>query len=86
MTPPQLTSLEESIRDELSAILGKKIDLETDAELKEEGVDSIATIKLIINLEIRFGIQIDDDDMLIHNFSTIQAISSLLSEKYDVAS
>lgn len=84
MTLPLISSLEASITDELSGILGRKVNLDKHSDLKAEGLDSIVTIKLIINLEVRFDIQIDDNDLLIENFSTLNKISSLLSEKYGV--
>ncbi|MHA7581393.1 acyl carrier protein [Paenibacillus sp. OK003] len=84
MTFPQITSIEESITDELSELLGRKVNLEKHTDLRDEGLDSIVTIKLIINLEVKFDIQIEDDDLLIENFSTLNKISNLLSQKYGV--
>lgn len=39
-------------------------------------------IALIVSIEVEFDIQIDDDDLLIDNFSSIKKIAILLSGKY----
>lgn len=84
MTIPQLPSLEQTITKRLSEVLNREINPDYDTDLTNEGMDSIVTIKLIVNLEVEFDIQIDDQDLLVENFSTINKISGLLSEKYAI--
>ncbi|WP_164779491.1 acyl carrier protein [Paenibacillus kobensis] len=80
----QASSLEQLIAQELRDLLGDKANLDPDTDLRSEGLDSIVTIKLIVNLEVNFDIQIDDQDLLVDTFSTIRKISALLSHKYGV--
>ncbi|WP_336783260.1 acyl carrier protein [Paenibacillus illinoisensis] len=81
---PQVSTLEELITNKLSEVLNRATDLDFETELRNVGLDSIKTIEFIVNLEVEFDIQIDDQDLLVENFSTINKITKLLSEKYGV--
>lgn len=80
----QYSLLEQTIVEKLSEVLNKTVEVSHEADLREEGLDSIKTIALIVNLEVAFNVQIDDEDLLVENFSSIRKIASLLSEKYGV--
>ncbi|MNG08024.1 acyl carrier protein [compost metagenome] len=80
----QTYALEQLILKEVRDLLGDKANLEADTDLRTEGLDSMVMIKLIVNLEVNFDIQIDDQDLLVENFSTIGKIVALLSHKYGV--
>lgn len=56
--------------------------LEDKADLREHGLDSISSIELIVMLENEFNISVDDDDLLIDNFNTIEKLMILL-DKYN---
>lgn len=84
MTVSQSSSLKQLIAEKLSEILEREVYLDYETDLRTEGLDSLNTIKLIVNLEVEFEIQIDDQDLLVENFSTINKIFILLSEKYGI--
>ncbi|SDM33397.1 Phosphopantetheine attachment site [Paenibacillus sp. OK060] len=78
----QVSSLEQIILSKVLEVLHREGGIELHTELRNEGLDSIKTIELIVNLEIEFDIQIDDQDLLIENFSSIYKISELLTNTY----
>lgn len=80
----QTSSLEELITRQIKEILDREVQSDPDAELKNEGMDSISMIKLIANLEAELDFQIDDEDLLVENFSTIRKIADLLSGRYGI--
>lgn len=80
----RVASLEHIITKKLSEVFNRSVEVGTETHLRDEGLDSLKTIELIVNLEIEFDIQIDDEDLLVDNFSSISKIASLLSEKYGV--
>lgn len=84
MSNSQVTSLEQSIAEKLSEVLNRDVKISNDTDLRNEGLDSLKTIELIVGLEVVFEIEIDDQDLLVENFSTINRIASLLAEKYGI--
>lgn len=81
---PQLSTLEQVITKKISEVLNRAADIDFETDLRNGGLDSIKTIEFIVNLEVEFDIQIDDQDLLVENFSTINKVTKLLSEKYGV--
>lgn len=55
---------------------------EVDTDFRELGMDSFKTISLIAALEKRLGIIINDDDLIISNFSSCNSIIALLESNY----
>lgn len=51
------------------------------SNLVEYGLDSLKAIEFVVNLEIEFGIEFDDNDLLLDNLDTIEKIISIV-EKY----
>ncbi|WP_165861402.1 acyl carrier protein [Paenibacillus paeoniae] len=84
MTVPQVSALEQVVAKKLSEVLNRATDLNFEIDLRNEGLDSIKTIEFIVNLEVEFDIEIDDQDLLVENFSTINKVTKLLSENYGV--
>ncbi|WP_281884480.1 acyl carrier protein [Paenibacillus sp. YYML68] len=84
MTIPQVSMLEQVVTKKLSEVLNRELHLDQGADLRSEGLDSIKMIEFIVNLEVEFDIQIDDQDLLVENFSTVHKITTLLSQKYGV--
>lgn len=78
-------SLEQTVTNKVSEVLRRTIQLHYDADLRNEGLDSLRTIQLIVSLEAEFGIEIDDGDLLVENFSTINKIITCMTEKYDAS-
>ncbi len=69
----------------LSETISVKVDAfsdikETD-DLRDWGLDSLKSIDVIVALEDEFNIAIDDDDLLIENFNTVEKILKLI-DKY----
>jgi acyl carrier protein len=72
------------IIDKIRELLNWSDELILDTDLRNNGLDSIKTIELIVIFETTFDIQIEDQDLLVENFSTVNRILSLLTEKYGV--
>ncbi|MFC4304483.1 acyl carrier protein [Cohnella boryungensis] len=49
-------------------------------DLLEIGLDSVAFLNLIVNLEREFSIAIPDDDLLFDNFRTVALIEDYLTQ------
>lgn len=75
--------LEKTIRNKLAEVLKienpEEISLEKD--LKEYGMDSLNAIELVVALEMEFGIEFAEDDLLVDNLCTVQKII-LVVRKY----
>lgn len=53
------------------------------ALIENDVLDSMGIFELVSFVEERFGIEIDDEDLVPDNFETIGAISSLIMRKTD---
>lgn len=75
--------LEKTIRNKLAEVLRtenpEEISLEKD--LKEYGMDSLNAIELVVVLEMEFGIEFAEDDLLVDNLCTVQKLI-LVVRKY----
>lgn len=75
--------LEKTIRNKLAEVLKienpEEISLEKD--LKEYGMDSLNAIELVVALEMEFGIEFTEDDLLVDNLCTVQKLI-LVVRKY----
>ena len=71
------------IRNKLAEVLKienpEEISLEKD--LKEYGMDSLNAIELVVALEMEFGIEFAEDDLLVDNLCTVQKLI-LVVRKY----
>ncbi len=50
-------------------------------DLKEYGMDSLNAIELVVALEMEFGIEFAEDDLLVDNLCTVQKLI-LVVRKY----
>lgn len=57
---------------------------EFDDNLTECGLDSITTIKLIVIIEETFGFEFADEDLLMKNFLTLNAIVDYIYRKKSI--
>ena len=75
------SNLEKFIIDEL--IVGSKgMKLDHDQSLISSGViDSLAILRLITFIEEKFGVTVEDEDVVPDNFETINIISSYVKAK-----
>ncbi|MFD1886795.1 phosphopantetheine-binding protein [Paenibacillus wenxiniae] len=75
---------EEAILHVLHDIFQTEVNLKPEEDLNEAGLDSITTIDLIVGLEARLGIHIQDQDLTVANLSSIRSITDMLNSKYCV--
>jgi len=59
--------------------LDQEIDLHQN--LVELGLDSLASVNLLVDIEEMYNIQFDDEEMLVENFSTINKVYQLVNGK-----
>lgn len=52
-----------------------------DSDLHSEGLDSLALMQLILLLEREFSVTISPEDLNRENFSTLEKLAKLVSEK-----
>lgn len=73
---------EEAIRDFIVEEIGwdgDKGELDFDRPLIESGViDSMGVFHLVSFLEDEFGVQVEDEDLVVENFQTINTIARLV--------
>lgn len=53
-------------------------------DLSTYGFDSLRSVELIVDLEEHFDIEFDDEELLFNNFSTIDKIVEMVSNKLHV--
>lgn len=58
-----------------------EVDFEIDSKLSDLGLDSIQIMMMIVIIEEKFGILIEDDDLVESNFETVRTVLGLI-EKY----
>ncbi len=78
------------MRETITELIRNVISLDADREIKDDenlidlGLDSIKTIEIVVELEDGFDIEIDEDDLMLDNFSTISKIMELVKRyKYE---
>lgn len=59
----------------------EKITINKDESLINLGMDSIAFINLVVIIEDTFKIEIEEEELLMENFLTINSIENLLKRK-----
>lgn len=69
----------EIIKENLGAQVSKEIDLSTD--LSKSGIDSIASIKMIVALETEFDFEFEDEMILISKYPTIKDLVDYVESK-----
>lgn len=70
------------ITQEVRDILQSAEDIDVQQNLTELGLDSLASVNLLIQLEEIFNIEFDDEDLVTDNFSSIENICNLIVEKH----
>ncbi|MBN2451168.1 MAG: hypothetical protein JXR77_12310 [Lentisphaeria bacterium] len=63
------------------APLPKGVDLDTFDYVASGHVDSIAIMKFVVDLEVRFDIEITEEDMVLPGFRTIGGLVAILHRK-----
>lgn len=49
--------------------------------LEAEAIDSLAVFTIVQFLEDQFGIEVDDNDLVVENFATIDAMANMVDAK-----
>jgi acyl carrier protein len=79
-----LSSIKNFIRTEL--IYDDEKDFDENTNLIERGiVDSMSLVRLISFIEENYGIQVQDEDIVPENFSSLNKISSFIAERHKPA-
>ncbi|MCI8963531.1 MAG: acyl carrier protein [Eubacterium sp.] len=63
---------------ELDEVQIEKINI--DSDLLELGLDSLNAIEVIVNLESEFDMEVEDEDLMIDNLSTIDLLCNLIKK------
>ncbi|MNB94159.1 acyl carrier protein [compost metagenome] len=79
------------IRDKVIEIINKKlleggecgleVEISDSSALELYGIDSLSFVNLVVELEIAFGIEFDDEDLVMEKFNTIDLIYALVQER-----
>ena len=77
MMTETLTELEKVVRPHLK-LLSPDDELTPELNLGEAGLDSMASIDLLLDLEDHFGVTIDDDALTENSFSNLVEIQKLV--------
>lgn len=75
--------LKSIVTEKVNEVLYVKVSGEDGDDLFEKGLDSISFIRIIVLLEDELNIEIEDDDILLENFHSIDMICNLI-HKYKV--
>jgi acyl carrier protein len=69
-----------TLREAVSAALPEGLPAGWDADqpLVEAGLDSVAVLTLVAELEARCGLQIDESELTAENFSTLNGLAALI--------
>ncbi|OXM83872.1 acyl carrier protein [Paenibacillus rigui] len=77
-----MKTMENELLDILQRVLKQEHEvlasLGPDEDLIEYNLNSILVVELVVELESGFGIEIDDDDLLTENVSTLRRIADLV--------
>lgn len=84
MEGPLMTKLENVILRKVQEILNRDVTLDKESNLFNEGFTSLILIELIVSIEEEYNIQIEDGDLTLDNFQTVNSICELLLGKYGV--
>ena len=68
--------IKEIVRETLKLNVNKEINDNDD--LINLGLDSLKAIEIVVSIEEKFQIEIDDEDLLVDNFASIKCIENLI--------
>jgi len=81
-----LYDMENRIKNVLKQKVKFRIDIneiKPDDNLLLLGMDSLSTLKLVVDIENEFKILFGDDDFIIDNFKTINKLKEIIEKKLD---
>lgn len=80
-----MNTTKENLYSEIREIIKDTLDTNKEIGIEEDlitvGLDSLNTVSLILELEDRFDIAFDDNELLTENFSSIEKIATNILEK-----
>lgn len=79
-----ITKLKNQIKNIVEKVIEKKV-VEEDGLLDNGVLDSLATVRIITEIEDVFNISISNDDFTHYNFNSITAISELVARSIELA-
>ncbi|VVM78642.1 hypothetical protein PS645_02147 [Pseudomonas fluorescens] len=74
--------IQETVLRVIGQITGSPLTLEMDSSLSDMRVNSVKIIQIIAMLENELNFELDEEDLLMSNFSTPRQTIKLLREKY----
>lgn len=78
--------LQEVIKSKLREILQYEGTIDEKANLVDIGFNSMIAIRFVVELETLFGITIEDEELLLDNFSSLERVYELVKQKMAVSS
>lgn len=77
--------IEKLVREKLREIMQieNPEQLSAEEDLKEYGMDSLNAIELVVALEMEFGIEFSEEDLLVDNLCTIQKLVDTVNKYLD---
>ncbi len=79
----QTTDIEQEIRTFVKEnfLFGRDQELNGDTQLLGNVIDSTGVIELIVFVQERFTISVDDDEVMTNNFGTIKSVVAFIEKK-----
>lgn len=77
--------MEKLIREKLGEIMQieNPEKLSSEEDLREHGMDSLNAIELVVALEMEYGIEFSEEDLLVDNLCTIQKLVDTVKKYLD---
>lgn len=78
--------VKEEVYGEVKELVLKVLEIQKNQQTIDEtslinlGLDSIKTISLVILIEEHFGIELEDEDLLFENYSSIERITQMIKK------
>src|SRR5205823_2162945 len=80
-----MTMVTDSLQAELTALFAKRLGVEIpspDTDLLASGrLDSVTFVELLVQLEKRFGLRVELDDVDVENFRSLAAIAAYIADR-----
>ncbi|TYP73076.1 acyl carrier protein [Paenibacillus methanolicus] len=71
-------ALFEIVQQAVVHVLNRKVELNENTSLSQEGLDSITTVRLLVELEKKLNIQFQEEHLSLDNFASIRSIINTL--------
>lgn len=71
-------ALFEIVQQAVIHVLNRKVELDENTNLSNEGLDSITTVRLLVELEKKLNIQFQEEHLSLDNFESIRSIMNTL--------